>query len=152
MCVCILTTCSHTRVYVCDVHKSWHLLPSLLLLFSISLLSLVKGDLIVPLFGQKNKANGKEKKRKIIATEEDEEDEEDEDKMKKMNRTKKKIAHPLFTAAFPLMLLFSFLEFPLISPSAWRLVVGRCASIFLYTFFLCPFKVYPFWTKCNVYI
>jgi len=99
--------------------KSWHPL-------SLSL----KGDLIVPLFGQKNKANGKEKKKKKSIANDDED--KDEDELQKET----KVAYPLFTAAFPLLLLFSFLKFPLISPSAWRLVVGRCASIFLTFFFV----------------
>jgi len=61
-----------------------------------------------------------------------------------------KIAYPLFTAAFPLLLLFSFLKFPLISPSAWRLVVGRCASIFSLSklFFCVRLRFTPFGQKC----
>jgi hypothetical protein len=75
-------TCSHIRAFrACDEI----LAPSPLL---SSLLSLSKGDLIVPLFGQKNKANGKEKKkRKIIANDEEEEDNEDELNEKQKSRT-----------------------------------------------------------------
>jgi len=57
--------------------KSWHPL-------SLSL----KGDLIVPLFGQKNKANGKEKKiEKSIANDDNEEEDEDELQKKQKSHT-----------------------------------------------------------------
>ena len=59
------------------------LAPSFLSLFS----RVSKGDLIVPLFGQKNKANGKEKKKKKSIANDDEDKDEDELQKKQKSHT-----------------------------------------------------------------
>ena len=60
----------------CVMNEIWHPL-------SLSL----KGDLIVPLFGQKNKANGKEKKKKKSIANDDEDKDEDELQKKQKSHT-----------------------------------------------------------------
>ena len=71
----------YAGAFLARVMKSWH--P----LFSLFSLLVSKGDLIVPLFGQKNKANGKEKKKKKSIANDDEDKDEDELQKKQKSHT-----------------------------------------------------------------